>query len=172
MPEQVELETIKRIATQLASYYRFPGFDQEDIKQEATLIGISVFDKFDSAKGKLDDFLFRAIKNGLLNLKVKHYHNPKTKSEYGDSKKAIIGFSSIQEDTEYSHPFDDVEIHEVVELVDRYLHPHFKKDYAKIKEGIYIGTVRRNKILLEVERIYKLIMEDRVDDLEKQFQNR
>lgn len=172
MPGKKDLETIEKVVVRLADYYKFPGYDKDDIKQEGRLIGASVFAKFDAGKGRLEDFLFIAIKRGLLNLKVKHYHNPKTQSEYGESRKSIIGFKSSNDDSEYSHPFDDVEIQEISELVDRYIHPHFKKDYTKIKDGSYIGTVRRNKILLEVQRIYKLIMEDRVDDLEKQFQNR
>jgi hypothetical protein len=136
------------------------------------LIGISVFSKFDDSKGKLDDFLFMSMRNGLYNLKVKHYHNPKTKSKYSETRKNIVELKSTQTDGEYSHPFDDVEIQEISELVDRYIHPHLKKDYTKIKEGIYIGTVRREKILGEVQKIYKAIMEDRVDDLETKFQSR
>jgi hypothetical protein len=171
MPGPEEMETIEKIVLRISEYFRFPGFDKEDIRQEARLIGASVFSKFDDTKGRLEDFLFMSIKNGLLNLKTKHYHNPKIKSEYGESKKAIVGFKPISEDSAYVHPFDDVEIQEIVELVDRYVHPHLKKDYTKMKEGSYIGTVRRNKILSEVQRIYKLVLEDRVDDLEKQFQD-
>lgn len=172
MPGPKDLEVIEKVVTRLAEYFKFPGFDKDDIKQEGRLIGASVFWKFDQSKGKLEDFLFVAIRNGLMNLKTEHYHNPRTKSDYGESRKAIVGFKSAASEPEYSHPFNDLEVEEISELIDRYIHPHFKKDYTKIKEGSYIGTVRRNKILLEVKRIYKLIMEDRVDDLEKQFQDR
>jgi len=172
MPNEQEMEIIERIVTKISEYFSFPGFDKDDIKQEGRLIGASVFNKFDPRKGRLEDFLFMSIRNGLLNLKTKHYHNPKIKTEYGESRKAIVGFQGMPDELCYSHPFDDIEIQEIVDLIDRYIHPHMKKDYTKLKDGAYIGTVRRNKIVTEIQRIYKLILEDRVDDLEKQFQDR
>jgi hypothetical protein len=172
MPKPEELKQITTVAEKLAEYYTFPGFDVDDIKQEALLVGISVFDKFDSTTGKLEDFLFITIKNALLNLKIKHYYNPRSKTDYSKLRKSCIRSCQIMDEHEYVHPFEDLETKEIVELIDRYIHPHLKKDYMKIREGMSVGKLRRDKILTEVKRIHKLIMEDRVDDLEKQLQSR
>lgn len=166
-----QMTTINKISKYLSNYYTFPGFDKKDIEQEANLIGLSIVHKFKEGKGTLENFLFVAIRNRLLSLRAKHYDDPKIDSKYGEDKKNIVGFTSESSEEAYLHPFYNQEIEEIAELVSRYIHPRHKRDYAKIKEGIYIGTKKRKQILEEVNRIYTLIMEDRVDDLEKQFQN-
>lgn len=162
---------VKKVSRNLVKYYKFPGFDENDLLQEAAIIGLAALKDFDQDSGDVEKFLYVVIKNGLHNLKQKHYYNNRITSDYMESKKKVVGFVSSKSEKTYDHPFEELEIQEIEMLIDRFLHPHMKEDYNKLKEGFYIATQRRRDILNEVRRIYNMIEENKVADLEQQLQN-
>jgi DNA-directed RNA polymerase specialized sigma24 family protein len=153
-----KMKEVAKIAEYLSNSFAFPGYDKDDIKQEALVIGLSIIHKHDDAKGNIEDFLYISIRNRLQNLKQKHYHNPNSTSKYNETKKKLNN-PVAQEDDSYDHPFYELEIAEMVEMVETRLHPHMKRDYAKIRDGLFVGVERKKKIMYEVQRIYDMIID-------------
>lgn len=161
------MELIQLIAQKISKYYNFPGYDYEDLVQEAVLIGLSVLPKFDETRGTVDSFLFISMSNGLRNLrKAKFYdYDRDNDNSVSNSKKRIIGAKGSLENLFYMQEFEDIDIEEIIEKIEHYLPAAYRKDYAKIREGIPVKTMRRNAILKEVKHIYTAIISDREETL-------
>lgn len=165
------MEIVKSVSRNLVKLFKFPGFDEDDLMQEAAIIGLAALKDFKQENGSVEQFLYISIKNGLYNLKQKHFYDRNINSPYMDRKKKVVGFVKSSIDYSYDHPFEDIEIEEIENLINRYLHPHMKEDYNKLKEGVYVSTKRRKDILFRVKQIYDLLMEDNIGHLEQQLQN-
>ena len=78
LTEEQVVNSIRRVSSLLAKQYMFPGFEEEDIMQEAMIIAMKQIDRFDPEKSKnkkktmidkLEDFLYVVINNRLNNFR-------------------------------------------------------------------------------------------------------
>lgn len=51
--------------------WKLPGMDEEDVRQELRVALFKAYESFDSSKGKLNTYLWRALSNTVGNLRAK-----------------------------------------------------------------------------------------------------
>lgn len=87
LTEDQVVKSIRRVSSLLAKQYMFPGYDEDDIMQQAMIIAIKQIGQFDISKSrnskktvveKLEDFLYVVINNRLNNFKRDNFcrNNP------------------------------------------------------------------------------------------------
>lgn len=76
MTENQVMAAIEKIVNILAPNFKFGYYDVEDIKQEARIFGMNVMKHYDEGR-PLENFLYKHIKNRLINLKRDKYCRPK-----------------------------------------------------------------------------------------------
>jgi hypothetical protein len=160
------------VSKTLAPKHTFPGYDQDDIEQEGILIGVSLLKKYDPEFGELKDFLFIAIRNRLRSLRRVNYDNQKSETSQSLSKKNLQEVLPIKNNRSYDHPFEDLEIQEMLDTIISFLHPHEQRDYQKVREGIFVPTKRRREIMNKVRYIYDMILENRIGEIEEGLRER
>lgn len=158
MTEQQVVDTITKISKRLAPKYVFAGYEVEDIEQEAFIIGIAGLEKYDPAR-PLENFMYTHINNRLKTFKRDNYF----RMDYGspaqkiqDRKKNLLEPVSL--DAIYSvcgtdTTLDDAHITEMLDLVDRKLPSHLRRDYLKLQSNTPLPKGRKAHIIEVVERI-------------------
>jgi hypothetical protein len=74
MRESEVLESIQKVARNLASSFVFGYLSVEDIEQEAVIFGIEALEKFDASKSALETFLYTCVRNRLISYKRDNFH--------------------------------------------------------------------------------------------------
>lgn len=122
--------------------YSFPDFDSEDLAQQAYLIALKVMRKYDVKHGPIFNFLSISVNN-----RIKNYIRDKTTKELeAKSIESIIeDWETIGNSKTSSQEFWD--------MIDEYLPPTYRKDYLKMRQGIYVPKVRKHKIINEIRKI-------------------
>ena len=160
-PSQQELDLIVSVADNLSSDNWIVGYDKDDIRQEAIIIGIQGLKKY-NGKSPLDKFLFYHIRHRLFSLRRKHYIRPGcdcgecNKCLNNQAKQRIKSPSSIEdvnEDYFLYQPIDQVEINEFIELVDKAIPAELRDDYIKFLNNITINYNKKQKILSIIKGI-------------------
>ncbi len=162
LPEGVEeqhvVDTILKIAERLAAKYVFPGYDADDIKQEAFIIGMDGLEKYDPSR-PLENFMHTHINNRLKTFKRNNYF----RMDYGsaaqklqDRKKSLLEPVSI--DSLFSiyiqdHIISDAHLNELLDLIDRKLPTELRRDYLKLQSDAPLPKGRRAIITEVIESI-------------------
>ena len=156
--EQHVVDTIQKIAERLASKYVFPGYEADDIKQEAFIIGMDGLKKYDPSR-PLENFMYTHINNRLKTFKRNNYY----RMDYGsaaqklqDRKKSLLEPVSI--DSLFviyiqDHIISDAHLNEVLDLIDRKLPPELRRDYLKLQSDAPLPKGRRALITEVIEDI-------------------
>lgn len=142
-----------------AHCYRVPGYDLEDIKQEAFIICASALDRWDGER-PLENFLAFNLSNRL-----KSFVRDKLKLQ-GSLAKAnklvneAIEIESVNWDTEKSLIEADNVIEEVLEndfytTLDKYIPISLRKDYLKMKAGVKVNRGRAKQVRQYLEQLFK-----------------
>jgi hypothetical protein len=74
MNESEVVESIQKVARNLAPSFVFGYLSSEDIEQEAVIFGIEALEKFDSTKSALETFLYTCVRNRLISYKRDNFH--------------------------------------------------------------------------------------------------
>ena len=175
MTEQEVIKTITKVVDRYAKKFKFSYHEIEDIKQEGFMIGMEALDRYDPSR-PLENFLAVHIKNRLKNFKRDNFFRvddnlEKNAESDRDIKKLRrnnvrkfllypIDIDSVQQDREknMSTPdnfVDDVEIKELMVIIDVNLDVSYRKDYLKIRDGVYVPKTRREEVYNEVKTILK-----------------
>lgn len=169
---------ILRIAKKLAPKYVFPGYDVDDICQEAVIIGLRSLEKYDKDKGSLSAYLYVHINNRLKTFKRDNYMRPIQLCENCENKKregsyqfctscssrvarnslkhnilAPTDISEIDELDESS--VDSLELEELQAEIQEHLPMEMRADYLKILDNVYVPKQRRLLIEKEIGNIYE-----------------
>lgn len=161
MMNDFSLSLIEKIAQKVGGYFKFPGYDKDDVMQEARIIGMAMLPKYTEDRGDLENFLYVAISNRLRNLVKKHYYDYDRDNGGVNSAKKLINRPATDLDEYHAqNTFNQMAGDEIVDKVTIYLHPEYRKDFKRILEGHSVKTVRRAKIIEEAKRIYFLLMTD------------
>jgi len=73
MTEAEVLDVIEDIVAKLAQKFSFPGYDPDDIAQEARIMCLDALARYDPATGPLQNFLFAHVRRRLINFKRDHF---------------------------------------------------------------------------------------------------
>jgi DNA-directed RNA polymerase specialized sigma24 family protein len=73
MTEASVLEAIEKVVNILAPNFAFGIYDEEDIKQEGRVFAMQCLSRYDGIR-PLENFLYRHVKNRLINLKRNKFH--------------------------------------------------------------------------------------------------
>ena len=156
--EEEVVKTIRKIAKRLAPKYVFAGYEVEDIEQEAFLIGINGLKNYDPAR-PLENFMYTHINNRLKTFKRDNYF----RMDYGteaqkiqDQKRDLLEPVSI--DNVYTmHVAPDVNndayVKEILELIDRKLPTHMRRDYLRLQSNSPLPKGRKANIIQVIEQI-------------------
>jgi DNA-directed RNA polymerase specialized sigma24 family protein len=160
MISKEELAVIEEVAEALSSSNWVPGYEKEDIRQEAIIIGLQGIAKYNE-KTTLKQYLYSHIRHRLCSLRRKHFIRPgcvNGKNNCGvcikclnnESKQRIKSATPIQEIDEdlleYSCE-DIVELQEISEEIDKIMPADLREDYLKYLSGVSISSQKRKKIL-------------------------
>ena len=122
--------------------YSFAYYDGEDIAQEAYIIGLQVMQKYDKSKGDIVNFLSVSVGNRIKNL-MRNVLAKETDT---------ISINDISED--FNTIGDkNTTVDEFWLMIDENLHPSYRKDYLKIKQGLSVPKLRKKKIIEEIKKI-------------------
>lgn len=135
-------EAILKVMDRLRKKYNFGALDGDDVAQEAYIIALDVMAKYKSENGRIVNFLSVAVGNRIKNLmrdtlvkEIGACSLDNIQDEYD-----TIGNSSTTSD-------------EFWEMIDENLHPSFRRDYLKLKQGIKIPKLRKQKIINAIRDI-------------------
>ena len=153
-PTNEQLEVIYQVAKNLSSKKWIPGYEKEDIEQEAIIIGIKGCDLYNGSI-PFNKFISNHIKNRLITLRRDKYIKPGCSC--GNCKKCkknqhIININSPSDITEIKDssiaydPHDELISKDLIEYIDDCIPAEYRDDYIKLLQGAYIPTYRRNII--------------------------
>jgi DNA-directed RNA polymerase specialized sigma24 family protein len=175
MTETHVIELIQGISRMLAPKYTFGYFTQEDIEQEAFILGMECLPNYNS-KYSLSTFLYHHINNRLKNFKRDNYSRPikcpycgpNETCEYCETKLLAIqqkknlmepiDIDNVRLDNEehmsYSYYIsDELDIKAFKSLIDECLPLELREDYLRIHDGVLIPKQKRERVEREIMSI-------------------
>lgn len=180
--DQKTIQTIQKVAKNLAQKYKFGYYDADDIEQEAFIIAMESLSKFDPNISSLETFLYIVISSRLKNFLRKNYvrkdikclycNNTDPNCEYCQrrewmyaTKKNLvepIDIDSVNGDNEKNMSVNSdislkMEIDEIFSIINQRLEVPLRVDYLKMLDGVYVPKQRRELIeqtILEILEEY------------------
>jgi DNA-directed RNA polymerase specialized sigma24 family protein len=151
MTYQQVVDQINIVVNRISSRYVFYGYEVDDIKQEAFIICMDALERYDDGR-PLENFLSVHLSNRLKNFIRDNYY---TKNE--EDKKKILKPNSLSNENYIPYKEYDcdnkIDANELRQLVDKKLPPHFRADYLKIINEVYVPKKRREEILELIKEI-------------------
>ena len=156
--EEEILKIIEGIANKLAPKYVFPGYEVDDIRQEAFLLGIEGVNNYDE-NYKLPSFLFTHIGNRLKTFKRDEYYRMEQGSAKEiQNKKRMINSPNDYSDDYFSMdpPEDKIHYKEKKEKIDRELPAENRSDFLRLLDGEKISQTRKDTLIDLIKEIVNL----------------
>lgn len=169
MTEDEVISTIMLIARKLAPKFVFASYEEDDIIQEAFIIGIDGLEKYDSSR-PLSNFMFTHISNRLKNFKRDNYYRLDigTGQTIQNKKKSILDAVDIESLHSICLEDDiltDIHTREVLDLIDRKLPHQYRRDYLRLQTNAPISKSRK----IEIQRVLQDILDQGEDYNETPF---
>lgn len=165
------IQTIQRVAKNIAPRYTFGFYDRDDIEQECFLIAAEAIGKYDENLGSLENFLYTHLNNRMKNFLRKHYYRRTFTCVYcgGEDpacescerrrwrfavKKHLmepIDIDNINCNNE-TNAYESQNLHEKLELdeiftiINQHLEIYLRADYLRMLEGIHVPKPKREAI--------------------------
>lgn len=157
MTEEQVVSTILKISSRLASKYTFPNFEQDDISQEAFIIGMEALDRYDGIR-PLENFLSIHIRNRLKNFKRDNYYRPDEgkAEEIQKGKKKLLDAGNIDDmrafiiAKEYASSLEE---RELLEYIDKNLSTNLRSDYLRFKNEQPLSKTKKSHLVEELRNI-------------------
>lgn len=152
MPSQEQLETIYAIAKQLSSNKWIPGYEKEDIEQEAIIIGIKGTYRYNGSI-PFNKFIGNHMRNRLITLRRDKYIKPGCSC--GECRKCKTNSSIVSimsaSDQDISqnlcdNSFNDIESQDLLEYLDDFIPADLREYYLKLLSGVAIPANRKEKL--------------------------
>jgi len=157
MTEEQVILTISKISSRLANKFTFANYEEEDIAQEAFIIGMDAMDRYDE-KRPLENFLSVHIKNRLMNFKRDNYYRPdEGKAEQiQQGKKKLLEAQSvdtIQNFLTVAESSCSLESRELLEYIDNHLPANMRSDYLRFRNEQSLTKTKKAKLVEELRAI-------------------
>ncbi len=149
------MKTIMKVVKIQAHCYRIPGYEVEDIEQEAVMICLDALDRWDGVRS-LERFLAFNLSNRLKTLvrdklKLQSDHSKVNKMLMNAADISLINTenesSLVQDDM-----LEDIYTKDLMCKVDEFLPISLRSDYLKMKAGLKVGAGRA-KLVKEFLRL-------------------
>lgn len=160
MTDDEIISLVQEVATLIAPGYKFGYYEDEDIIQEAVIIGLTGLKKFSSNKGNLENFLKMHISSRMKDFKRDNYYRPDTKNSI--DKIAVmnpIDISLINPDFEPSiieeyNVESEINYKDMIDKINRDLPVDYRRDYLKLLDGVNsMSLKRKNEVIHKVREI-------------------
>lgn len=170
MTEEEVIDVIVRVSKKVAWRYKFGYYEEDDIQQEAFIIGMTGMEYYDE-NYPLENFLITHINNRLKNFKRNNYYrrepicatcnnksNECTICKRREHHKTVrqnlmrpIEFGQLDVSAYHNlcDKYDyeqDVHIAEFHDIIKRRLPVNMREDYLKMLDGVYVEKMRRQEI--------------------------
>ena len=152
-PSEEQLETIYKIAKQISSDKWIPGYTKEDIEQEAIIIALKGFYRYNGSI-PFDKFIGNHMRNRLITLRRDKYIKPGCSC--GNCKKCLNNNARIniaypsqisKEDTKLGYSMEDsVASKEIMEYLDDFIPADLRDEYLKLTQGCYVPKDKKAKL--------------------------
>ena len=151
------VSTITRVSQRLASKFTFPNYEEDDIVQEAFIIGMEAMNRYDEIR-PLENFLSIHIKNRLKNFKRDNYYRPDEgrAQEIQNGKKKLLDASSIDNikylvvNSECSSSLEERELHD---YIDTHLPASMRSDFLRFKNDLALTKTKKLNLITELKNI-------------------
>lgn len=154
------LETIQTVVALHSPKYRVPGYEPEDIAQEAFIIALECYKDYNPEVGPFENFLSKH-----LSFRLKTFVRDMTLNEsiYKDNKKklmcpldiSLVGPEYQNALVDKSNLFEDIEIQEILQKVDSFIPVSMRKTLLQIRAGVKVNRGRAKKIRQFLLTIFK-----------------
>lgn len=172
MNTEQHIPLIYSISKKIAPKYVFPGYEVDDIVQEAAIIGIKSLEKFDESKGNLSAYLYVHISNRLKTFKRDNYLRPLevckecggvpacpaclSRLSRNTTKHSLLAPSDLSDiDKEAPESPDSLEVEELSNIILGALPMEMRADYMRMLDGVYVPKKRRILIEKEIHGIFE-----------------
>lgn len=155
MSKEDVLATIDIVINRMAHKYTFHGYDIDDIKQESFIICYDALERYDE-KRPLENFLSVNLSNRLKNF-IRDNNFTKCSEQ---KRKAMLHQQMPSCDVVSNKKEVGIDISEISEIIDSKLPVHYRADYLKIINDVYVNKNRKQEILDYI----KDILSDYEDD--------
>ena len=151
MTEEQVVSTISLISSRLASKYTFPNYEEDDITQEAFIIGMEALDRYDGIR-PLENFLSIHIKNRLKNFKRDNYyrHDEGKAEEIQQGKKKLLDAGNIDDIRLFissKEASNSIEERELIDFIDLYLPANMRSDYLRFKNDQTLTKTKKSQLI-------------------------
>lgn len=154
------LETIQKVISLHAPKYRIPGYDTDDISQEAFLMAVECYKEWNPKIGPFENFLSKH-----LYFRLKNFVRDMTLNDsiYKDYRKQILSpldISLISAEDENAlvdkdNVIENVETDEILKKIDEFLPTSLRRDFLRMRAGVKIHRGRAKKIKEFVNTLLK-----------------
>jgi hypothetical protein len=157
MTEDQVVSTIYKISSRLASKFTFPNYEEDDITQEAFIIGMEALDRYDGVR-PLENFLSIHIKNRLKNFKRDNYyrHDEGRAEEIQQGKKKLLDAGNMDDMRAFistKGSSNSMEERELLDYIDLNLSANMRSDYLRFKNDQTLTKTKRSQLLNELKTI-------------------
>lgn len=140
--EQEFQEAILIVMERMRKKYRFGIYDGDDVAQEAYMIGLEVVKKYNPSHGPMLNYLsvsiHNRIKNFMRNTIIKEIDTCYI-SNLSEEFETIGNSKTTRE--------------EFWQMIEDNLSMDYRKDYLKLRGGLPLAKVVKNKLINEIRRI-------------------
>lgn len=152
MTEQEVMDSIQIVVDRISPRYIFPGWDLQDVKQEAFIICMSALERYQHGN-PLENFLSVNLSNRLKNLiRDNHY----VKGDAEEKKKIMMpGQLSKEESTKFYYDNADaqMDITNLSKIIDKELPIKYRSNYLKMVNGVNVPKKEREELLQIIQAI-------------------
>lgn len=161
---QSGLSVVEKVASRVCHRYTFGCYDSDDIRQEAVIMGMEVWPRWDEQR-PWENFVATHISNRLKSLKRDKYFRlglddaaPERKQR-NETKRNLMEPTEISEDDSYyeEDTFERLCTEEAIDTVLMSLPTHLRNDFQRMANGVTVSKTRRNNV---VEAVKEILGED------------
>lgn len=151
MTESEVISKIKIVINRIAPKYTFPGYEVEDIKQEAFMICMDALTRYDVNR-PLENFLSVHLSNRLKNFVRDNYF---TSSD--QDKKKVLAPKYLSNDDNITDKELDYDIvidnKDIRKIIDKFLPFDYRADYLKFINDVSIPKKRKTQLFIVIKNI-------------------
>lgn len=152
------IQTILKVAKNIAPKYAFAHYTKEDLIQEAILMGMDAHKRWDG-KRPFENFVANHISRRLKTFKRDKYFRPASNgaeiSKAQKAKKNINSPEKITFDLPIKNRKGDGSYNEIFSEIDHLIPISLRKEYLKLRDGQKISAASKKKIIEIMKNGYK-----------------
>ncbi len=167
--DQETLETIQRVIDAHAPKYKIPGYEVDDVKQEAFILAMDALKVWEPSQGPLENFLAVHLSNRLVSftrLKLKLNSQSEKVHKALMSAADIYTLDSEQQEAlvDKDNVMENVEREDILRKIDEYLPVSLRRDYLKLRAQVPIARGRQQKIMEFLKALLSELSGDERDE--------